>query len=32
MCVPSLYIVLLGGKHANARIEVHDIVPVITEN
>lgn len=27
----SLYIVLLGGKHPNARIEVHDMRPVITE-
>ena len=29
MTQPQLFIVLLGGKHAQARIEVHDIVPVI---
>lgn len=25
----NLYIVLLGGKHAQARVEVHDVIPVI---
>lgn len=27
----QLYVVLLGGKHPQANIEVHDIVPVITD-
>ena len=29
MTEPQLFIVLLGGKHAQARVEVHDIIPVI---
>ena len=29
MTEQQLFIVLLGGKHAQARVEVHDIIPVI---
>ena len=25
-----LYLVLLGGKHAKANVEVHDVIPVVT--
>lgn len=28
----SLYVVLLGGKHAKANIEVHDVIPVVSQN
>lgn len=30
MTKQNLYIALLGGKHANANIEVHDIIPTIS--
>lgn len=32
MIKQSLYIALLGGKHANANIEVHDLIPVIASD
>lgn len=32
MSQQNLYIALLGGKHQNANIEVHDIIPFISTN
>ena len=28
----ALYVVLLGGKHPKANIEVHDLIPLVTEH
>ena len=28
----SLYIVLLGGKHEKANVEIHDVIPVVAED